>query len=137
MRRKATKDYRVDRPESRNGKHGDDGLRDHRHIDDNAIASPNTQRSKSAGTLGDTGLELLECEGLDGVRDRAVVNQRDLVAATTHDVPIDGVIAGIDFTPHKPSVERLVRIVEDFLPPLVPMNVLGGLGPKRYRVADR
>ena len=53
MRGETAEHNRVDRAKSRSGKHGDDRLRNHRHIDDDTISLADAQGSKSAGARGD------------------------------------------------------------------------------------
>src|SRR5262249_60648075 len=76
-------------------------------------------------------------EGLDFLRDRAVVDQRALITTAIDDVPVDRVVTGIDFAAGKPSIERLAGFIEDLVPPLVPVKFFGSFRPKACRVMNR
>ena len=51
--RETAKHDRVDRTQPGAGEHGDRGLGNHRHVDDDPIASPNPARRESAGEARD------------------------------------------------------------------------------------
>src|SRR5262249_24284581 len=133
----ASEDDRVNRAEPCDREHGDHGLRDHRHVDDDSVALGEAERGEGARTLRDLFPELAEGEGLNRPRDRAIVDQGHLVRAAVLDVPIDGVVAGVDLAAHKPPVERLARVVEDLVPLLAPADLVRGLGPKPLGVINR
>src|SRR5438128_484105 len=116
--------------------HCNDGLGNHGHVDDHAITFRDAEQRESTGALRNAYSEFAECEGLDRLRYRTVINQRYPVAVAICDVPVDGVIARIDFRAGEPSVERLIRVVEDLLPLLVPMDFFGCFGPKTYWIID-
>src|SRR5262249_14404864 len=133
-----TSEYnRMDRAQPGSRQHCDDGLGNHRHVDDHAIALRYAERSECAGALCDASLEFLKGEGLHGLRDSTVVDQRDLISASIGDMPVDSVVAGVDFASSEPSIEWLVGFVEDLLPLPVPVDSFRGFGPKTYRVTER
>ena len=136
MRCKPTKHNRVDGAEPRSCKHCNDGLGNHGHVDDHPITFRDAEQRESTGALRNAYSEFAECEGLDRLRYRTVINQRYPVAVAICDVPVDGVIARIDFRAGEPSVERLIRVVEDLLPLLVPMDFFSCFGPKTYWIID-
>ncbi len=49
VRGEPAEDHRVDRPDAGAGEHGDRRLRDHRHVDDDAVAAPDALRPQGAG----------------------------------------------------------------------------------------
>jgi hypothetical protein len=51
-RGEAAEDDRVDGPEAGAGEHRDDGLRHHRHVDEDAIALLDTEVAQPAGEAG-------------------------------------------------------------------------------------
>ena len=137
MRGKAAEDNRVNRAEPCDREHGDHGLRNHRHVEDHSITLRKAERGQRHRALRDFFPKLAERVGLDRLRDRAVVDQRRLFRAAVLDVPIEGVVAGVDLAADEPPVEGLVRVVEDLVPLLVPVDLLRGLGPKPLGVVGR
>src|SRR5439155_19520508 len=96
-----------------------------------------TGRGKDAGTPRHTILQFTEGEGTNRPRNRTVVDQCRLVTATTSNVSIDRVIAGIDLPAGEPPVEGLCRFVQHLVPLLVPVDLLGRLGPEAVGIFDR
>src|SRR5262249_30133082 len=74
--------------------------------------------------------------GLNRIGDRAVVDQGHLVPATVLYVPIESVVASVELAADKPSVVGLPRVVENLVPPLVPVDLVRGLNPKPLGVID-
>jgi hypothetical protein len=130
VRSKAAEDHRVNGPEPCHREHGDHGFGDHRHVDDDPVTLRDAQSCERPRAPRDLIPQRAEGVGLDRVGDRAVVDQRQLFPAPVFDVPVDGVVAGVDLAAGEPPVERLVRIVEDLVPLLVPVDLFPGLGPK-------
>ncbi|TNC93694.1 MAG: Acetyl-CoA synthetase [Stygiobacter sp.] len=112
------------------GQHGDHRFRDHGHVDENAITLAHAQTAQQAGELGHLILQLGIGDGTNGVGDRAVIDDGGLSAATIFDVAIDGVVAGVDLATGEPAIERLARIIQNLVPGLVPVNILGGISPE-------
>ena len=106
VRREAAEDDRVDRAEPRAGEHRHDGLGDHRHVDDDAVAVVDAEVAQRAGEPGDLVAQLAVGEDLHGVRDRAVVDQRGLVRAPAVGVTVERVVARVELTAGEPAVER-------------------------------
>ena len=96
--------------------------------------SGDTQRGQDAGELGD----LLQELGVAVLRrvpgDRALVVDRHLVATTIDDVPVEGVVAGMQRAIGEPPIERGAGIVENYGGLLDPVDDLGGLAPEGGRV---
>src|SRR5207244_2069617 len=76
-------------------------------------------------------------EDADGVGDGAVVDERALLAASTVDVEVEGVVAGVEDAAREPAVERLPRVVEDAIPALLPVDGLRRPRPEALRVLHR
>ena len=119
------------------GENGHDGFRDHRHVDDDAIAVGHAVGRQRAGEQGNLVAEFAVADAALRVGDRAVVDDRCLVAAAGGDVPVDGIVAGIELTPGEPSIDRRIRIVEDAIPAPFPVDALCRFAPKVCRVLDR
>src|SRR5438034_1299117 len=76
------------------------------------------------------------CKRPDGSRNRAVVDERRLVGPAVLDVPIVGVVTGVDHAAGEPAVERGSRGIEHALPSAVPLDGLGGFRPKPLRLLE-
>ena len=86
--RKSAEHHRMNCPEARAGQHGDDGLRNHRHVDQDPIAFDDPLGSQSSGKPGDFIAQLIVGISLNRIGDRAVVNKGILLAATVFDVEV-------------------------------------------------
>jgi hypothetical protein len=116
------------------GQHGYQGLGHHWHVDDYAIATAYIISYKYAGKPGC----LFEQFGVryspTSTRDGTVVDNRSLITAAMFHVQIDCVITGVNLATGVPSIVRCVRVVQDTIPPLVPMNVFSRPCPEFHRV---
>ena len=115
LRRKAAEDHGMDRPDAGAGQHREAGLRDHRHVDDDAIAFDDAHLLQHGGQRRHLVLQLGIGDAALRVGDRAVVDDCRLVAARG-DMPVDRVVAGVALSPDEPApidaglaVEHLVR----------------------------
>ncbi len=75
-------------------------------------------------------------EFLDRVRDRAVVDQRNLVRAALLHVPVECVPARVQLAALVPAIERGLGFVEHLVPLPVPSDRACSLGPEPLRVGD-
>ena len=112
--------------------HGDQRLRHHRHVDDDAVALADAGLDERAGELRDLVAQGAIGIGSDRVGDRAVVDQRGLLAAALLDVAVERVPAGVEHAALEPAVERRVGVVEHPVPLHGPVDV-GGRGAPRSR----
>ena len=94
--REAAEHDRVDRAEPRAGEHRDDGLGDHRQVDDDPVALLDAERAQRAGEAGHGVEQLGVGVGPLRLRDRAVVDQRDALAVAGGDVAVQRVLAGVE-----------------------------------------
>src|SRR5438309_9267285 len=69
-------------------------------------------------------------ESFDGRSDGTVIDERRLIAAALLYVDIQCVVASVDHGASEPAIERCARSIEYGVPPLVPVNILGGVGPE-------
>ena len=60
-----------------------------------------------------------------------------LLAATAFDVPVDGVVTGIQASAREPAVGQVILFVEDLVPGLLPIDALRGFAPEFFRRLDR
>jgi hypothetical protein len=71
------------------------------------------------------------------IGDGAVVDERGLVGAASFDVPVERVEAGVELAAGEPAVEGGAGIVENLVPPLVPVDCVAGLAPERFGILNR
>src|SRR5690606_38199862 len=69
--------------------------------------------------------------------DRAVVDQRHLVAPPGGDVAVDGIVAGVHLAADEPTGERRPAVVEHLIERPAPLDGAGGLGPEPLAILDR
>ena len=135
-RREAAEHHRVHGAQPRARQHRDDGLGDHRHVDDDAVALVHAEAAQHAGEARRLVEQFAVGVGALRVGHRRVVDQRGLVAAAGLDVAVQRVGAGVEFPVGEPAVERRVRVVEDLLRLPRPGHRAGGVGPEGRRVGD-
>jgi hypothetical protein len=120
----------MDRPDARAGQHGDGRLRDHRHVEDDAVALADLKLVKHGAESSGLRLKLGIGERALRAGDRAVVDDRCLPAAPARHVPVDGVVAGIAEGAGEPApIDASVRIEHFFRRPK-PLDLAGRLGPE-------
>ena len=129
MRGKAAEHHRMHRPQPGAGQHRLERFGHHGHVDDHAVALFDAARAQGSGQPRHAGLQLgIGDPGL-GAGDRAVVDDRHLVAAPASDVPVDGVPAAVEPPVRKPFVEVFSGFEERLRRLLVPVDRLGQLHP--------
>src|SRR5207249_2653876 len=79
---------------------------DHGHVDDDPVAPADALADQYPSEASHLSQEFAIRERPDGSRDRAVVDERRLVGPAVRDVPIEGVVTGVDHAPREPTVER-------------------------------
>src|SRR5439155_1116129 len=72
-------------------------------------------------------------EHADGVGHRAVVHERALLAAAAVHVQVERVVAGVEHAAREPAVVRRAGVVEDAVPPAIPVQIFGGGRPEAGR----
>jgi hypothetical protein len=130
VRCEAAEDDRMNRPDARAGEHRHHRLGDHRHVNEDAVALLDALPPERARDACHLVAQLAVSEHLHRVGDGAVVDERALLAAPALDVEIERVVAGVERAAAEPAVERRVPVVEDAVPALLPVDVLGGRGPE-------
>ena len=81
------------------GEHGDGGFRDHRHVDDHAVALADAVVAQHRSKRHHFVAQLAIGEAPDLAENRAVVDQRDLVGAAAFDMAVEAVVGGIASAP--------------------------------------
>ncbi|MGY3406326.1 hypothetical protein ACVWZV_002439 [Bradyrhizobium sp. GM5.1] len=119
------------------GEHRDDGLGDHRHIQDDAIALGDTKILHDGGKRLHFGQQFGVGEFGDAICQRRIMDQRDLVGAAAFDLTVKRVVAGVDDATAEPAAVDALRGIEDLFRWLDPVDLLGHLGPKALGVSQR
>ena len=94
IRCKASEDDRVDRSDAGASKHRLYGLRNHRHVNDDAVPAFHALIAKRSGDTRHGIFELAESEAFHRVRHWAVIDERELVGAAFLDMTVERVVAG-------------------------------------------
>ena len=129
---------RVDSADPRAGEHGDGQLRDHLHVDANAVAFFDAQILQRIGGLLHLDLQLRVGVSAAFVRVVAFPNERGVVALAIVYVAVDAVVAGVELAADEPLNLRLVIVpFAERVPFFKPVQALGVLRPKPFRVVDR
>ena len=130
VRREAAEDDRVDRAEARAGEHRHHRLGDHRHVDEDAVALLDAPPAERAREARHRVAQLGVGEHRHRAGDGAVVDERALLAAPAVDMEVERVVAGVQGAADEPAVEGRVPVVEDAIPALLPVDVLGRRRPE-------
>ena len=120
---KTAEHHRMNCPEPRRSEHGDERLRHHRHVDDDAVALGYAFVGKHGGEGFDLVKKLAEGEGPLRSGHRTVVDERGLVSASLGDVPIEAIVGGVAFAADEPAAIESGLVVKHLVERLVPMDV--------------
>ncbi len=121
-------------PDARAGEHGDDRLRNHRHIDQHRVARRDAEVLEHGAKRRRLVEQLAIGDGALGRGDRAVVIERGLVAATGLDMPVERVEAGVAARVGEPAAVDAALGVENALRRPYPRDLARGLGPEGLRI---
>ena len=135
-RGKAAEDDGMDRSDARARKHRHDRFRNHRHVDDHAVAVLDSlleQRTRKSRNLV---AQLAISEGLRRASDGGVVDERNLVGTPALDVSIKSVVAGVQAAAAEPAIHRCLRVVEHQLPGFHPIDCRSSLGPELFPLLE-
>ena len=135
VRREAAEHHRVHGPEARAGQHREQRLGDHRHVDDDAIALADAERSEDRRGAVDLAVQLGERIRLRLFGFGRDVDQRRLIGARSQ-MTVDRVVAEVGLTADEPLAKRRSGIVEHLLRRLVPVDQAGLLAPEAFHVVD-
>ncbi len=112
------------------GQHRLKRLGDHRHVDDDAVALGDALGLQRAGKAGHAGLQFLVGDALLQMRHRAVVDDRQLVAAAGQDMAVNGVPAGVGNPVGEPFVQGRAVGVQRARGALDPVDCARGIHPE-------
>ncbi len=133
VRGEAAEHDRMDRADARAGEHGEHRLRHVRHVDHHAIAAADAERLQHRGERVHFAMQFAIGDLVGEIRFGRHRDQRELVAARVQ-VPVDRVVAEVGLAADEPAPERRVRVVEDALRRLVPVDRPGLFRPERLRL---
>ena len=131
-----TEHHGVHRTHPGAGQHGDDGLGNHGHGQHDAAAGVHPEIGQYPGEGGDLVQQFGVGQGPGAVSHRTHVVQRGLVATSGLDMPVDGVVAGVEHAVGVPAVQRRRGVVADDCGLGRPVDRPGGVGPESVRVAQ-
>ncbi len=122
--REAAEDDGVRRADAGTREHRDRELRDHRHVDRDAVALADAQRVEGAGRLLDLAVQVRigDRPGVARLADPVV---GDLAAEAVLDVPVDAVVADVQLAAVEPAREREIP-VQGRIERLEPADPLAG-----------
>ncbi len=117
------------------GEHGNRRLGDHRHVDEDAVARLDSLRFQRVGKTAGLGEEvgIGEVAGVARLPDPV---DRDLVALSGSDVPVEAILRGVDPAADEPFRERSPGPVEDLIPGFLPGKGRGPLAPPAFGVLE-
>ena len=116
------------------GQHAHHRFRDHRHVEDDAVALLDAEVEQHAGERGHFVGELGVGVGAGRVGDGAVVDQRRQATAAVLDVAVEAVVGGVALGAREPAAVQTGVGIDHLVPELVPGDVTGGVGPEPFRV---
>ena len=137
VRGETAEHHRVDGAQARAGEHGDHRLRDHRHVDDDAVPALDALPPQRAGEAGHLVPQLAVGDLAHLAGEGTVPDDRGLLAAALLRMQVDRVVAGVQLATAEPAVEGCVRLVEDLVPAPRPVDALGDLAPEALGVLQR
>ena len=116
------------------GKHGYDGLRYHRHINNHAVSFDHAQIFQDGAKNLDLLEQVRKCQCFLRVHNSAVVNQRRLLGPANFHMPVDAIEARVALGPHEPVAILAGVSIEHFFGRLHPIDLRGRFGPKSLRI---
>ncbi len=137
--REAAEDHGMNRADTGAGEDRDRRLRDHRHVDGDAVAFLDAARLQHVGEAADLGMQLLVGKLLVVLGIVTFPDDCGLVTALG-DMAVDAVVAGVERSILEPFDRDIVRVVGgvlDLAERLDPVDAPGLLGPEAVRVLDR
>ncbi len=127
--------HRVDGADAGAGQHAHHRFRHHRHVEDDAVALLHAEVAQHGAKQLHLGQQAAVGEGLLLAGDRGIVDQRGLLVAALEHVTVERVVAGVADAAGEPAAVDAGIGVEDFFRLFDPIDFVGRLAPKTFRVA--
>ena len=137
IRRETAKDHGMNGTNAGAGQNGDNRFRNHRHVNDDAITFGDALCSKTTGKSSGQVAQFTIAVGSHSAGDRAVIDEGRLIRPSVVDMAVQCVVAGVQFSPGKPPVDRCSIVIKHPVPGLVPMDICGDFAPELLRVFYR
>ncbi len=118
------------------GQHGKDCFRNHGHIDYHPVSLLGAPCTENTGESCDLVKEFPVGEALYLSRDRAVINQRNLISPAVFYMKINSIVASVHLPAGKPAVKRFICVIENLCVLFVPIYRIGGCAPELLRVLN-
>ena len=115
--------------------HRERRFRDHRHVDQHAVASADTVRAQDRRAAIHFGVELGERVARVGARLGREIHERRLIGAFCQ-MPIDGVVTEVRAAADKPPRKGRLRIIEDAIERRLPIDQRSFRPPERLTIGD-
>ena len=115
--------------------HGNDGLRDHRHVDDDSVAFANACIFYHACSDNHFGQKLSITDVFFCGCYRAVVDQGNLLAAPAVNMSINSIVAGVADAIREPAAIDASTCIKNHLWCFEPINGARCIAPKSQRIA--
>src|SRR6476661_1551063 len=132
FRREAAEHHRVDRADAGAGEHGIDRLRDHRHVDGDAVALLDIAVAQDVGELAHLVVQLPIADA-PGLRWVVAFPDDGGLLRSRRQMPVDAVVGGVEAAVLEPldrDVGGSERGVLDLARRPVPMQALGRFRPE-------
>ncbi|EGE58250.1 hypothetical protein RHECNPAF_3340049 [Rhizobium etli CNPAF512] len=125
----------MDRTDPSTGKHGEHGLRQHRHIKDDAVASGDAERQQRRGDGLHLAEHLVIGEPALLAGHGAVEDDGRLAAAAGRDMPVQAIVTGIGLRSREPAAINAFVRRKHPLRGLEPVDIGGGFAPEGFGIA--
>ncbi len=126
----------MDGAEPGSGEHGDQGLGDHRHVDDHPVSFAYPGIPERTGKLLHFGEQAPVAVAPLGIQHRGVVDQRRGFPAAGSHVPVQRVMAGVQHSVRKPSGHWRGGGINALLRRNLPVDGCGSVQPEGTGVAQ-
>lgn len=124
----------MDRADARAGEHGDYRLRGVGHVDDDTIAFRNTAGSHGAAQPGRRIFQFGKGEAARYLRYSTFILDSDLIAKAIVNMPVDAIMAGVEFAANEPARDRSLAIAQHLVPALGPCQFVRYFCPESVRL---
>ena len=113
-RRKAAEDDRMHRADAGAGEHRDDGLRHHRHVDDDTVAGLDPLRAEDGGKSRDLGSQLRIGQRALRCGNGRIMDEGGLRAAACRDMAVEAIMSGVAEPVGEPAaIDAGIRVKGD------------------------